>query len=206
MPLAAGARLGPYEILSPLGAGGMGEVCATPRAPAKLGRDVAIKVHRRCSPRWRRWRSGRAWAAAPSTTPTSPRLRRGTAGMKNSSCSSAWRGRLSPTSSLLLPCPSRRLCESGSRSLGTRGGPRSGRRPSRLEARQHQDPPRRLDQDPRLRAGEGRCGAQWGPDGFRFPDGNRRHPGRRHPGDRGLHEPGAGAGSRGRPPQRHLLL
>ena len=42
MPLAAGQRLGPYEILSPLGAGGMGEVYRA-RDP-RLERDVAIKV------------------------------------------------------------------------------------------------------------------------------------------------------------------
>ena len=42
MPLAAGAKLGPYEVLSPLGAGGMGEVYRA--RDGRLGRDVAVKV------------------------------------------------------------------------------------------------------------------------------------------------------------------
>jgi len=42
MPLSAGTRLGPYEILSALGAGGMGEVYRARHT--RLERDVAIKV------------------------------------------------------------------------------------------------------------------------------------------------------------------
>src|ERR1700733_1865976 len=42
MPLSAGTKLGAYEVLSAIGAGGMGEVYQA--HDTKLGRDVAIKV------------------------------------------------------------------------------------------------------------------------------------------------------------------
>jgi serine/threonine-protein kinase len=42
MPLSVGDKLGPYEILAPIGAGGMGEVYRA--HDSRLNRDVAIKV------------------------------------------------------------------------------------------------------------------------------------------------------------------
>ncbi len=40
--LTSGSKLGPYEIVAPIGAGGMGEVYRA-RDP-RLGREVAIKL------------------------------------------------------------------------------------------------------------------------------------------------------------------
>src|SRR5690349_6808920 len=42
MPLATGDRLGPYQILAPLGSGGMGEVYRA--RDSRLDRDVAVKI------------------------------------------------------------------------------------------------------------------------------------------------------------------
>src|ERR1041385_7147171 len=42
MPIVLGTRLGPYEVVAPIGAGGMGEVYRA--RDNTLGRDVALKV------------------------------------------------------------------------------------------------------------------------------------------------------------------
>jgi len=42
MALSAGTRLGPYEVVAPIGAGGMGEVYRA--RDTRLDREVAIKV------------------------------------------------------------------------------------------------------------------------------------------------------------------
>jgi eukaryotic-like serine/threonine-protein kinase len=43
MPLGPGTRLGPYEVVAAIGAGGMGEVYRA--RDTKLDRDVALKIY-----------------------------------------------------------------------------------------------------------------------------------------------------------------
>ena len=73
--MTPGTRLGPYEILGPIGAGGMGEVYRA--RDSKLERDVAVKVlpqlaRARTRTRWR-GSSGRRWRSRRSPIPTSSR-------------------------------------------------------------------------------------------------------------------------------------
>ena len=86
MPLAPGARLGPYEIESLIGAGGMGEVYRA--RDSRLGRDVAIKVLRRTVQRGRTLRS-EARRSRRSITRTSARS---TTSVPTISCSSSSTG------------------------------------------------------------------------------------------------------------------
>jgi len=77
MGLSAGTRLGRYEILAPLGAGGMGEVYRA--RDTRLDREVAIKVlpdEVAADPRALSRFEHEARAVAALTHPTSSPLRR----------------------------------------------------------------------------------------------------------------------------------
>ena len=116
MILRASARLGPYEILAPAGAGGMGEVYKA--RDIRLDRMVAIKV------------LANAPSALPEVRQRFEHEARAVSAINHPHiCSlfdigredgmdlvrSSWKARQSPSGSAKARCPSSRPCVSGSR-------------------------------------------------------------------------------------------
>ena len=207
MTLAAGSKLGPYEILAPIGAGGMGEVYRA--KDPRLGREVAIKV------------------LPPSFSQDAERLRRfeqeaKAAGVLNHPNITAVYDigshegapyvvqELLEGETLRAELASGGLCTAqGDRvraadRRGPGGGAREGDRPPGPEAREPLRHPGRPRQDPRLRPGEvdrGRVGRSVDEPSDVHADRTRgRH------GDARLHVARAGQGKAGRCALGHLRL
>jgi hypothetical protein len=193
MSLTPGTRLGPYEVLGRLGTGGMGEVYRA--RDTRLGREVALKLLPEDVARDPVRLSRLEHEARSSPPPAPPRAtlfasrRRPAAAPRHGAVPGetlAERARGSPARGSLLWSAGRR---------GPRGGAREGHRPPRPQARQRQDHPRREGQGARLRRGparRSRAGPPHLPDAHRDRRGGRRGEGLGH---RGVHEPGAGAGT-----------
>ena len=161
MTLTPGTRLGPYEILAAIGAGGMGEVYRA--RDTKLDRDVAIKIlpdRVRRRPRAARplhARSADAGLAQSSPHRADLRARRTVGRASQRARDGAGRGpdaggrhraadRLPLDEALPIATADRR---------GARGGARAGHHPPRPQARQHQGHGRRHGEGAGLRAGQG---------------------------------------------------
>ena len=138
MHLSVGDRLGPYEILAPIGAGGMGEVYRA--RDTKLDRDVAIKVclpalaQRSRAPGALPARSEGAGRAESSQHRADLRRRKQRALVMELVEGETLKGPLPLETALNYRQPDRRRAGSGAR---------KGHRPSRSEAGQHQDHARR---------------------------------------------------------------
>ncbi len=209
MTLSAGTRLGPYEILAPLGAGGMGEVYRA--RDTKLDREVAVKVlpsHSTANAdalaRFEREAKAVAALSHPNILAifdfgTHDGVSYAVTELLEGETLRGKLGRLDPDA------------EAGGR-LGApdRAGPlrraRQGRRSPRPEARERLRDQRRARQDPGLRPGEARRRGSGRAD--ERADGHRLRPHRARHGDGhdGLHVARAGPRPARRPPLGPLLL
>ena len=208
MTLASGTKLGPYEILSPLGAGGMGEVYRA--RDGKLNRDVAIKVlpERLAADADALSRFEReAKAVAALSHPNILAIHDfGTAGGVTYAVMELLEGETLRGALAEGALPVRRATELGREiAARARGGAREGDRAPGPEARQRLHHAGWPGQDPRLRPGQGN-GYGPGGRGNALADGLGLYRARDGHGHCGLHVAGAGPRPRARSSVRHLLV
>ena len=216
MTLSAGTRLGPYEIVSALGAGGMGEVYRA--RDSRLQRDVAIKVlppHFAADPDRLARFTREAQSLAALNHPNIAQIH----GLEESGELRALVMELVEGEDLAdriaRGAPLRHAARRGAADRPpdrrrARGGARERHRPSRLEAGERPRAPRRHRQGARLRPRQGARSGRHERPAQRLADrpvADPHPPGdpaRRHPRQRRLHGARAGARPRRRPPRRHL--
>ena len=201
----AGKRLGPYQIVSVVGQGGMGVVYRA--KDTRLGRDVAIKVLDERFSGNRDLLSRFEQEARSTGALNHPNIVSvfdvGDTGGQLYVVTELLQGQTLRQALALGALTGRKLFACAQQiAARDRRRPCAGDRPSRPEAREHLPHPRRQREDPGFRHRETR-GNRGGGGRFRNRD---LDPARRGPGDAGLHVARAGSRRAGRCALRYLLL